>query len=257
MVTMAPRILLNFGLLVLMMPLFSCVQPAGDPEALDDEARQTKRRQWMVKAQLASRDIKNERVLAAMRNVPRHRFVPEPIREHAYEDRALAIGSEQTISQPYIVALMTQLADPKPGDRALDIGTGSGYQAAVLAGMVKSVHSIEIVPELAAAARDRLKSLGYENVEVREGDGYRGWPDQAPFDIIILAAAPPEVPPALLDQLALGGRLVLPVGAERGAQQLLLIKKDHNGELTREVIAPVAFVPMTGEAQDNGKHDEE
>ena len=252
--TLIPRLLIGCGIGLAMISLFSC-GPSDSGNGGDDDERQAKRRAWMVKTQLAARDITNDRVLDAMRAVPRHLFVPQPILEHAYEDRALAIGSGQTISQPYIVALMTQLADPKPTDRALDIGTGSGYQAAVLSGLVKSVHSIEIVPELATSARERLKTLGYANVEVREGDGYRGWPEHAPFDVIILAAAPKEVPPALTEQLAPGGRLVLPVGAGRGEQRLLLITKKENGELETKTIAPVAFVPMTGEVEKGERED--
>jgi protein-L-isoaspartate(D-aspartate) O-methyltransferase len=161
----------------------------------------------------------------------------------------LPIEKDQTISQPYIVALMTQLARPQPGDRALDVGTGSGYQAAVLAGMVEEVYSIEIHQALADSARERLARLGYRNVEVRHGDGYRGWPEAAPFDLIIVAAAPPDIPEPLIDQLALGGRLVLPVGDGLG-QDLVVIEKAFDGSISRETIAPVSFVPMTGEAQE-------
>jgi protein-L-isoaspartate(D-aspartate) O-methyltransferase len=202
----------------------------------------------MVEEQLKARDIVDPRVLEAMGDVPRHLFVAPEQWPVAYEDRPLPIPEGQTISQPYIVALMTQLADPDPGDTALDVGTGSGYQAAVLADLVDRVHGIEIHCPLADAARERLDRLGYDNVEVRCGDGYRGWPEHAPFDVIILAAAPPEVPPALDEQLAPGGRLVLPVG-DRFSQQLIVIEKRPDGSTTRRTVAPVAFVPMTGEVQ--------
>jgi protein-L-isoaspartate(D-aspartate) O-methyltransferase len=206
-----------------------------------------RRRARMVAEQIAPRGVTDARVLGAMRTVPRHEFVPRDRRALAYDDAPLPIGHGQTISQPYIVALMTALAEPKATDRVLDVGTGSGYQAAVLSGLVREVKSIEIVPELAAEARERLARLGYANVEVRQGDGWAGWPEFAPFDVIVLAAAPEEVPAALTDQLARGGRLVLPVG-DRERQVLLLITKDEDGTPRRREIAPVSFVPMTGGA---------
>ncbi len=201
----------------------------------------------MVDRQLRARDIENPKVLAAMNRVPRHRFVPSHLQPQAYEDRPLPIGNGQTISQPYIVALMTQLAMPTSDARALDVGTGSGYQAAVLAEIVDTVYSIEIVKPLADEATARLKSLGYQNVHVRHGDGYQGWPQHAPFDLIIVAAAPDHVPQPLIDQLAIGGRLVIPVG-KRFGQQLMVIEKGEDQKVTRKVVAPVAFVPMTGES---------
>ncbi|GAB6187612.1 protein-L-isoaspartate(D-aspartate) O-methyltransferase [Thermopirellula anaerolimosa] len=203
-------------------------------------------RHAMVEGQLASRDIRDPRVLEAMLRVPRHRFVPQTVLHEAYDDHPLPIGHGQTISQPYIVALMTQAAAPQPESRALDVGTGSGYQAAVLAELCREVYSIEIVEPLAAEAEKRLRELGYANVTVRVGDGYQGWPEKAPFDLIIVAAAPDHVPQPLIDQLAPGGRLVIPVGDAR--QELLLIVKDRDGAVRRESIAPVMFVPMTGEA---------
>jgi len=201
----------------------------------------------MIDQQLRKRGIDNERVLQAMDSVPRDQFVPEPIRARAYEDGALPIGHQQTISQPYIVALMTQLASPDPEDKALDVGTGSGYQAAILSQLVDKVYSIEIVKPLADEASRRLKQLEYQNVEVRLGNGYQGWPEQAPFDVIIVAAAPEHVPNALVDQLARGGKLIIPVG-DRRRQELLLIEKQHDGTITRKTSLPVVFVPMTGEA---------
>jgi protein-L-isoaspartate(D-aspartate) O-methyltransferase len=204
-------------------------------------------RERMVADQLAARDIVDQRVLDAMRRVPRHEFVRADLRDRAYDDSPLPIGHLQTISQPYIVALMTQLVEPAPHKKALDIGTGSGYQAAVLAELVKTVHSIEIVKPLANEARDRLQTLGYKNVTVRHGDGYQGWQSEAPFDVIIVAAAPDHVPQPLLDQLAPNGKLVIPVGTY--FQDLLVIEKDADGTVTRRNVAPVAFVPMTGEAR--------
>ncbi|MGB7161286.1 MAG: protein-L-isoaspartate(D-aspartate) O-methyltransferase [Tepidisphaeraceae bacterium] len=212
------------------------------------DSRFARERAEMVAAQLAARDITNQRVLEAMDRAPRHRFVLAAYEGRAYEDRALPINAGQTISQPYIVALMTQLADPKLGDRVLDIGTGSGYQAAVLAEMGASVSSIEIVPELAAEAKQRLKDLKYDAVEVRAGDGYRGWPERAPFRAIILAAAAPQVPQPLLEQLATGGRLVLPLGDGSG-QDLMVITREADGRFSRRTVAPVMFVPMTGEVR--------
>ena len=220
----------------------------GAPRPGDDEFLAARRK--MVEAQLAARDIRDPHVLAAMLRVPRHRFVPEALADEAYDDHPLPIGHGQTISQPYIVALMTQLAAPRPDSRALDVGTGSGYQAAVLAELCREVYSIEILEPLTAEAAERLKRLGYRNVTVRTGDGYRGWPEKAPFDLIIVAAAPDHVPQPLIDQLAPGGRLVIPVGDAR--QELLLIEKVRDGAVRRESVAPVMFVPMTGEAMRKG-----
>jgi protein-L-isoaspartate(D-aspartate) O-methyltransferase len=203
-------------------------------------------RRRMVETQLEARDITDPRVLAAMGKVPRHLFVPERLRHEAYNDYPLPIGHDQTISQPYIVALMTQLAAPKPDSIALDVGTGSGYQAAILAELCKEVYSIEIIKELADEASERLKRLGYKNVQVRCGDGYRGWPEKAPFDVIIVAAAPDHIPEPLVNQLGPGGRLVIPVG--RFFQELMLVEKLADGTVRKRSIIPVSFVPMTGEA---------
>jgi protein-L-isoaspartate(D-aspartate) O-methyltransferase len=202
----------------------------------------------MVQDQIAARGVRAPAVLSAMRQVPRHEFVPEAIRSAAYDDRPLPIGEDQTISQPYIVALMTELASVGRGARVLEIGTGSGYQAAVLAALGAQVYSIEIVPSLARTAAATLKRLGYAAVKLRTGDGYRGWPEAAPFDAIVLTAAPPRIPEPLKRQLKPGGRLVLPVG--RHTQDLRVIRRTSAGFDERTVI-PVRFVPMTGEAQRN------
>jgi len=190
----------------------------------------------------AGREIRPS-VLAAMRSVPRHLFVPEDVRALAYRDRPLPIGHEATISAPAIVALMTELLDPRPGDRVLEVGTGSGYQAAVLSGLVREVYSIEIVEPLAASAAARLADLGYRNVTVRAGDGYAGWPEHAPFDRIVVTAAAPHVPQPLVDQLRPGGRMVIPVAGVL-ADELMLIEKDAGGRVRRRAILPVRFVPL-------------
>ena len=205
------------------------------------------RRQDMVDAQLARRDITDPAVLRAMREVPRHWFVPPELQASAYGDFPLPIGNDQTISQPYIVALMTQLAEPRPTARALDIGTGSGYQAAILSQVCQRVDSLEIVPALAQEAQARLARMGFANIHVHCGDGYHGWPERAPYDVIIVAAAPEHVPPPLVERLAPGGRLVIPVG--QSGQELLLVEKSSTGVVQQRGVAPVAFVPMTGQAQ--------
>ena len=205
-------------------------------------------REQMVETQLESRDIQSERVLEAMKKVPRHLFMPASVRQYAYVDSPVPIGKGQTISQPYIVGLMTQTVDPKPGDRALEVGTGSGYQAAVLGELVQEVYTIEIIPDLAERAEKVLADSGYDNVEVRQGDGYQGWPEKAPFDIILITAAPEEIPQPLIDQLAEGGRLVVPVGPQGEIQTLTLVTREK-GEVTKTYITDVRFVPMTGEVQ--------
>ena len=211
--------------------------PADTTWAHQDE------RDQMVRTQIESRGITDETVLRAMRQVPRHAFVPDVAPELAYADRPLPIGHNQTISQPFIVAYMTEIVRPDATDRVLEVGTGSGYQAAVLAAIVDSVYTVEIIPELASTARDRLQRLGYHNVQVRTGDGYQGWRAHAPFDIIVVTAAPERIPPPLLEQLKPDGRMVIPVGPTGGTQQLLLVTKE-NGEVVTEQLTPVRFVPF-------------
>jgi protein-L-isoaspartate(D-aspartate) O-methyltransferase len=202
----------------------------------------------MVREQIEDRGVRDKRVLVAMRKVPRHLYVPREMEPYAYADQPLPIGYGQTISQPYIVAFMTEALELKPQDRVLEIGTGSGYQAAVLAELVREVFSIEIVEPLGKESAARLKRLGYSNIQVRIGDGYRGWPQAAPFDAIIVTAAPNHVPPALVDQLREGGRMVLPVG--RLFQDLIRIRRTAKG-IKQETLLPVRFVPMVGEAEKN------
>lgn len=200
-------------------------------------------RRRMVDDQLRVRDIRSARVLDAMLTVPRHLFVPEPARTEAYIDSPLPIGHGQTISQPYIVAFMTQALEVEPDHRVLEIGTGSGYQAAVLSKLAKVVYTIEIVAPLADRARETLKGLGYRNIEVRTGNGYLGWPEQAPFDRIMVTAAPDEVPPVLVQQLKIGGLMAIPVGT--GVQELRILRRTATGTETLRTL-PVRFVPMTG-----------
>jgi protein-L-isoaspartate(D-aspartate) O-methyltransferase len=242
------------GLLVTSVTVSSAAETPvnGDAEAPAKEPDYAEQRRRMVEQQLKSRDIKDPRVLRAMQEVPRHLFVPRRVRPLAYADTALPLSEGQTISQPYIVALMTQLAKPSANSKALDVGTGSGYQAAVLGELCKQVYGIEIVESLAASSKRRLKQLGYKNIEVRHGDGYRGWKEHAPFDLIILAAAPDHVPKPLTEQLAVGGRLVLPVG--RYFQSLDVIEKQRDGSLKRWTVTYVRFVPMTGEAENKPKN---
>ncbi len=200
----------------------------------------------MVTEQIAARGVDDARVLAAMRRVPRHLLVPEAQRALAYQDHPLPIGHGQTISQPFIVGFMTAALELDGSERVLEIGTGSGYQTAVLAELAEHVYSIEIVAPLAETARAALAELGYQNVSVRAGDGYRGWPEEAPFDAIIVTAAPGHVPEPLLEQLAVGGRMIVPVGGL--LQELVLLTRSQAG-ITRERVLPVRFVPMTGEAE--------
>jgi protein-L-isoaspartate(D-aspartate) O-methyltransferase len=218
------------------LPLAFALVAAADPYA--------PRRAAMVRETIEARGVKNPAVLKSVRTVPRHLFVPAYLRDQAYQDRPLPLAQGQTISQPYIVAVMTELLEPDRSHRVLEIGTGSGYQAAVLSPLVREVFTMEIVPELAESSARRLASLGYSNVTVRLGDGYKGWPDKAPFDRIILTASPKDVPPALLDQLKPGGKLVGPVGAGFFDQELIVIDKGRDGTLKRRAVLPVRFVPM-------------
>jgi protein-L-isoaspartate(D-aspartate) O-methyltransferase len=212
-----------------------------------DASRQVER-DWMVDTQIVGRGITDPIVGAAMRRVPRHRFMPVSQSEDAYGDFPLPIGSEQTISQPFIVAFMTDALKLQPGEKVLEIGTGSGYQAAILAELGVQVFTIEIVKPLAQYARDNLSKLGYDQVMVRAGDGYQGWPEEHPFDAIIITAAPDHIPSPLLEQLAVGGRLILPVGDQ--SQSLVLIRRNEEGYERTELLS-VRFVPMTGQAELN------
>ena len=203
-------------------------------------------RERMVEIQIISRGVNDPAVLAAMKTVPRHEFVPDNFVSQAYRDHPLPIGYGQTISQPFIVALMTEALNLKKGDRVLEIGTGSGYQAAILAALDTQVYTIEIIPELAQEAKDRLINLGYTNIEVLNADGYFGWEDQAPFDAVIVTAAPDHLPQPLIQQLAEGGRMIIPIGPV-GAVQTLWLFESSGGELKAINLGPVSFVPLTGE----------
>ena len=227
----------------------NCLTPRGpqgartQPDAAGAAEEYKRERDRMVDGQIRARGIKDAAVLRAMRKVPRHMFVPEQLRRHAYADRPLPIGLEQTISQPAIVAYMTEAAQVSKEDKVLEIGTGSGYQAAVLAELAREVYTIEIIPELAEGARRVLAELGYKNVHLRTGNGYLGWPEQAPFDAIVVTAAPDEIPQALVDQLAVGGRMVIPVGT--AYQEMVIVERTSEG-VTKKKTIPVRFVPMTG-----------
>ena len=233
-----------FGALVGTM---GCNQGSGANTPMTDPTRQAERHA-MVDSQIVARGISDPMVLQAMRRVPRHRFVTENEQNDAYEDRPLPIGHGQTISQPYIVGFMTEALKLQGTEKVLEVGTGSGYQAAVLAEIVSKVYTIEIVEPLAHRSKATLDQLGYTNVHVRPGDGYQGWPTESPFDAIILTAAPDHIPQPLLDQLAIGGRLILPVG--KYLQELVLIHRTEEG-YQQTPLLPVAFVPMTGQAQTN------
>lgn len=213
------------------------------------EQRRAERRR-MVRDQIADRGVTDEEVLEAMRHVPRHKFVPDRYARSAYADRPLPIGHGQTISQPYIVAFMTQQIQLEASDKVLEIGTGSAYQAAVLSEITPHVYSIEIIPELAKHAAKRLDTLGYDTVEVKTADGYFGWKKHAPFDAIIVTAAAGHIPPPLVKQLKKGGRMIIPVGGTLEIQYLILVEKDDEGQLSSNQLMPVRFVPMTGRAQE-------
>ncbi len=222
-------------------------QEVNDHEKMSPEDRFRQQRLEMVDKQIVSRGVKDALVISSMRKVPRHEFIPPDLHDYAYADHPLPIGENQTISQPYIVALMTELLQLKGGEKVLEIGTGSGYQAAVLAEIAGEVYSIEIIPLLFQHAQTTLSRLGYQNIRLRLGDGYQGWPEVGPFDAIIVTAAPDHVPQPLLDQLKTGGLLVIPVGDLN--QELTLLTKTEQGEVLSRSIIPVRFVPMTGQAQ--------
>lgn len=232
-----------------LLPALASVAAARGP-GLGGQAEevQARARRRMVEEQLASRDIRDSRVLEAMRRVPRHLFVPPGLGPEAYADYPLPIGEGQTISQPYIVALMTQCLELKGGEKVLEVGTGSGYQAAVLAELGARVYSIEINPSLAAGAARTLERLGYDRVQVKAGDGFFGWPEEAPFDAVIVTAAPEKLPPRLFEQLREGGRLIIPLGRENFLQVLTLFTKKNGRPVSREIL-DVRFVPMTGETR--------
>jgi protein-L-isoaspartate(D-aspartate) O-methyltransferase len=221
-------------------------EPALAAEGQAD--RHAEPRRAMVADQIRARGIRDARVLAAMGKVPRHEFVPSLLHGLAYSDRPLPIGHDQTISQPFIVAFMTEALKPAPTDRVLEIGTGSGYQAAVLAELVSRVYTIEIVAPLGERARADLARLKYDNVQVRIGDGYEGWPEHAPFDAIIVTCSPTQVPAPLIAQLRDGGRMIIPVGDASSGQELVLLEK-RGGKVEQRAVLPVRFVPMTGKAQ--------
>jgi len=223
---------------------------AGAPDGQPPSRDWATERQRMVNQQLRARDIRSPRVLDAMLAVPRHLFIPEGNRGEAYDDSPVPIGYGQTISQPYIVAFMTQALDIGPGDRVLEIGTGSGYQAAVLASLARQVYSVEVVPPLADRARETLTALGYRNIEVRTGNGYLGWPEHAPFDRIMVTAAPDEVPEALVQQLKIDGLMAVPVGTFM--QELRILRRTAEGTETLNTL-PVRFVPMTNKPRDSAK----
>ena len=211
-----------------------------------DRAERVDERVRMVREQIQDRGVADQAVIGAMLAVPRHVFVPASLRDEAYSDRPLPIGEGQTISQPYIVALMTELLALEPGDKVLEVGTGSGYQAAVASHLADSVFTVEILPKLAAQATRRLRELGYTDVVVKQTDGYHGWPEHAPFDAIVVTAAAGHIPPPLIQQLVPGGRMVIPVGGPFQVQQLVLVEKAEDGAVTTRALLPVQFVPLVG-----------
>lgn len=212
----------------------------------NDRAELVEQRVRMVREQIQDRGVADQGVIGAMLSVPRHEFVPRSQRDMAYADRPLPIGEGQTISQPYIVALMTELLELEAGDKVLEVGTGSGYQAAVASHLADSVFTIEIIPDLAEQATNRLRDLGYSDVVVKQADGYDGWPEHAPFDGIVVTAAAGHIPPPLVEQLDPGGRMVIPVGGQFQVQQLVLVEKRPDGSVTTRSLLPVRFVPLVG-----------
>jgi len=243
-----------FGMEILIMQADVTLGNKGEEPLREEPAaaftQRVPERHHMVSVQIEARDVRDPNVLRALKRVPRHALVPARLQKHAYDDNPLPIGHQQTISQPYIVAFMTEVLALDPNDRVLEIGTGSGYQAAVCAEIARDVYTIEIVDALAKTARKRLLKLGYRNITVKSGDGFFGWTEQAPFDAIIGTAAAGRIPPPLLEQLKPGGRMVLPVENERGFQYLVLITKDADGQIERKRILPVRFVPMRGKVSD-------
>jgi len=246
------RILLIALALLLLFLNCPCLkhEAKAEPKVNQEKDEYALEREKMVANHIAARGVKDKKVLAAMRKVQRHKFVPENMKKFAYEDRPLPIGEDQTISQPYIVALMTELLKLEKENRVLEIGTGSGYQAAVLAEIVKEVYTIEIVEPLAKSSEKRLKGMGYKNITIKFGDGYKGWKEHAPFDAVIVTAAPDHIPEPLVEQLKVGGKMIIPVG--KYFQELKLLTKTKDGIKTKNML-PVRFVPMTGEAQEKKK----
>lgn len=248
------KILITLLILAMALALPSCLEKKEKPEAENASKEPVIERKdgyGFTRETISRWDVSDKVVLATMQKVPRHLFVPDNMKIHAYEDIPLPIGEDQTISQPYIVAKMTELLNLKGGEKVLEIGTGSGYQAAVLAEIAKEVYTIEIIESLAKSADERLKNMGYKNITVKFGDGYKGWKEHSPFDGVIVTAAPDHIPQPLVDQLKVGGRLVIPVG--ESYQELKLITKNPDGSTTQRSIIPVRFVPMTGEAQEKTK----
>ena len=235
------------------MLLVGIILANQDEEKEKEEEHYKIQRNLMVENQIdwrtvwdSRKGVKDKRVLSAMRTVPRHKFVPESLRKYAYYDQPLPIGYDQTISQPYIVAFMTEILEPKKEHIALEVGTGSAYQAAILSGLVKEVYTIEIIPELEKQAKERLKRLGYKNVKVKNADGYYGWKEHSPFDIIVVTAAADHIPPPLVKQLKPGGKMCIPVGGAFRTQNLILVEKKKDGKITTKNIMWVNFVPLTG-----------
>lgn len=241
------RIAIGLGLVLAVVAMLGA-QGSGDPA--DPLSGRIDERRLLVERHIAGEGITDPATLEAMRRVPRHEFVPQEQRRLAYRNQPLAIGHGQTISQPYIVAYMTEALDLQASDRVLEIGAGSGYQAAVLAEIVDQVYTVEIIEPLATSATERLGRLGYDNVTVRQGDGYYGWPEHAPFDAIIVTAAAGHIPRPLLEQLKPGGRLVIPIGPVYAVQSLVLARRDDDGEVRTQQLLPVRFVPMTGEVRE-------
>ena len=238
-----------FGL-GLMLAMGVALGAQGEGDQTDPRAERREERNQLVERYIADAGITDEATLEALRRVPRHRFVPPEHQRMAYRNQPLPIGHGQTISQPYIVAYMTEAMDLEASDRVLEVGTGSGYQAAVLAEIVNQVYTIEIIEPLARTARDRLEDAGYDNVTVKQGDGYYGWPERAPFDAIIVTAAAGHIPRPLLEQLKPDGKLIIPIGPVYAVQTLVLAELGGDGEVTTRQLLPVRFVPMTGQVQE-------